>query len=129
MPKLGDKPVNEITAGDTLEVVSPIWHTKAETARRTKQRILAICRWAVAHGHRTEDPTPAVTAALSKSKATREHQRALPYDHVSDAPATVRASRAWWATKAAFEFLTLTAARSGEVRGARWEEVEFEAAV
>ena len=82
-------------------------------------------KWAIAKGHRGDNPAgEAIGAALPKTGAKREHFRALPHDRVSDALARIRESGAWWATRAAFEFLVLTAARSGEVRGARWEEVE-----
>ena len=65
----------------------------------------------------------AIAAALPKNGHGRKHHRAVAYAAVSGALATVRASSgAWWATKAAFEFLTLTAARSGEVRGMRWSK-------
>ena len=120
--------VDAITAADILAVLVPIWHDKHETARKTKQRISAILRWAVTQGHRTDDPTAAVTAALPKTGNGRKHHQALPYTDVNDAIRRVRESGAWWATKLAFEFLVLTAARSGEVRKATWAEIDFEAA-
>ena len=54
----------------------------------------------------------------------RQHQKALPHGKVAEALARVRASKAHRATVLAFEFLVLTACRSGEVRGARWDEVD-----
>ena len=121
---LHSRPVSAITASDVLAVMVPIWTAKAETARKLKGRISTIMKWAIAEGHRTDDPVHAITAALPKTGNGRKHFKALPYAAVSDAVRRVQGSRAWWATKAAFEFLVLTAARSGEVRGARWDEVD-----
>ena len=69
-PTLGALPVSEITPGHVMAVLEPIWNDKRETARRVKQRISAICRWAVAQGHRTDDPAGVVIdAALADSRA------------------------------------------------------------
>ena len=125
---LGRMRVNEITTADVLAVLVPIWHTKHETARRVRQRIGQIMKWAIAEGHRSDNPAgDALGAALPKNSKSKEHHKALPYDRVSAALATVRASGAYVATRLAFEFLVLTAARSGEVRGAKWNEISFDA--
>ena len=127
MPRLGRKPVNQITTADVLAVLVPIWSTKRETARRVRQRIGAIMKWAVAEGYREDNPAgDAIGAALPKNTTPQKHQRALPHDEVGAALRKVRGSKAWPTTKLAFEFLVLTAARSGEVRGARWEEIDLE---
>ena len=129
VPVLGRMTVDRFTSADVLAVVGPIWNTKRETARRVRQRIGAICKWAIAEGHRTDNPAgDALGAALPKNGATKTHHRALPYAAVSGALRVVAGSGAWWTTKSAFRFLVLTAARSGEVRGMRWAEVDFEAA-
>ena len=123
-PRIGSKRVHEITSGDVLRVLTPIWHTKTETARRVKGRISTIMKWAIAQEYRDDDPAgDAVAAALPKKAGRREHHRALPHAEVGAAVRTVRESGASPATKLAFEFLVLTAARSGEVREARWHEV------
>ena len=129
-PRLGRKSVAEITASDVLAVLTHdgFWNAKRESAKRVRQRISTIMDWAAAQGYRKDNPCHALKAALPKTGHQRQHRRALPYAAVHGALAKVRASGAWWATKAAFEFLVLTAARSGEVRGARWDEIEFEAA-
>ena len=118
------KTVDRIGAGDVLAVVGPVWNVKRETARRVKQRISKVMQWAIAEGHRADNPVDAIGAALPKNGNHRKHHRALPYAAVSGALATVRTSGAWWATKAALELLVLTATRSGEVRGMRWDEVD-----
>ena len=121
------KPVDAIGPGDVLAVLTPIWNEKRETARRVRQRIGAIMRWSIAEGHRKDNPVDAIGAALPKNGNHRRHHRAVPYERVGGAIAVVRASRAYIHTKLAFEFLVLTAARSGEVRGARWSEIDCDA--
>ena len=81
-------------------------------------------RGAVAHGYRTDNPS-APYRLLPKRRPKQTHNRDLPWADVPTAIATTRASKAWLATKLAFEFLVLTAARSGEVRGATWDEVDL----
>jgi len=72
-PLLGSKRMHEITAGDVLRVLKPIWSTKSETARRVKGRISTVMRWAIAEGYRTDNPAgDAVTAALPRKGAVQE---------------------------------------------------------
>ena len=129
-PSIGMLPVSEITPGHVMAVLQPIWNEKRETARRVKQRISAICRWAVAQGHRTDDPAGIVIdAALPRNGVKRRHMPALPYDEVAACIAKVKASkRATASSKLALEFLVLTAARSSEVRKATWQEMDVEGA-
>lgn len=129
MPRLGAKGVDEITTADVMEVLLPIWSSKPETARRVRQRIGTIMKWAVAQGYRESNPAgDAIGSALPRHGKNREHFRALPHAEVGAALEAIRASRAWPATKLAFEFLVLTAARSGEVRHAMWQEMDLGAA-
>ena len=124
-PKLGKLTVDKITTAHVLSALMPIWNEKRETAQRVRQRIGAVMKWAIAEGHRDDNPAgDAIAQALPRNSAPKVHHRALPYGEVAAALATVRESGAWWATKAAFEFLVLTASRSGEVRGARWDEID-----
>ena len=128
MWRLGEMPVNRIGTADVMAVLLPIWAEKRETARRVRQRISAVMRWAVAQGYREDNPGgDAIGAALPKTGVRTRHQPALPYTEVRGAMERVRASRAYPTTVLAFEFLVLTACRSGEVRGARWEEMDLEA--
>ncbi len=129
VPRLGKLSVGDISTADIMAVLLPIWNEKPETARRVRQRIGAIMKWAVAQGHRLDNPAgDALGAALPKTSVAKKHHRALPHTKVADAIATLRESRAHWATVAALEFLILTASRSGEVRKARWEEVDLDTA-
>ena len=129
-PSIGELPVSEITPGHVMAVLMPIWNVKRETARRVKQRISAICRWAVAQGYRTDDPAGIVVdAALPRNTIKRRPMPALPYEEVADCIAKVKASRgASASSKLALEFLVLTAARSAEVRKATWDEIDIEGA-
>ena len=127
VPKLGGRPVNRINTADVMAVLLPIWNEKRVTARRVRQRIGAVMRWAVAQGYREDNPAgDAIGAALPKNGFRPLHLPALPYAEVAGAIEIVRASGAYPATVLAFEFLVLTACRSGEVRGARWEEMDLE---
>ncbi len=127
LPALGQKPVDQITTGDVLGVLLPIWSTKRETARRVRGRIGAVMKWAVAQGYRQDNPAgDAIGAALPKTAPPKQHHRAIPHHQVAAAVAAVRATEALWSTKAAFEFLVLTATRSGEARGARWSEMDLD---
>ena len=127
MPKLGRRPVDRITAADVMAVLVPIWNEKRVTARKVRQRIGAVMRWAVAQGYREDNPAgDAIGAALPKKGVRPRHLAALPYGEVAGAVATVRGSGADPATVLAFEFLVLTACRSAEVRGARWKEMDLE---
>ena len=125
-PFIGTKPISTITSADVLSALSPIWNTHPETARRLKQRIGTVMKWAVAKGWRTDNPADAVGQALPKHDRSKvKHRQALPYDKVADAIRKVRDSEAGIATKLAFEFLVLTATRSGEAREAVWSEVDL----
>ncbi len=129
MPRLGRKGIDEITTADVMAVLIPHWHTRTETMRRVRQRIGAVMKWAVAQGHRGDNPAgDAIAAALPKGGSVRRHQRALPFREVGAALARVRTSNAYRPAVLAFEFLVLTACRSGEVRFATWDEIDFASA-
>ena len=125
-PRFGDKPINTVTSRDVVSVLEPIWTEKRETARRVRQRIGKIMKWAVAQEFRHDNPAgEAITEALPKDSSPAGHHRALPHAEVGAALRAIRESDAWTATKLCFEFLVLTAARSGEAREATWNEVDL----
>lgn len=126
-PRIGKTKVGDVTTADVLAVLSPIWNEKRETARRIKQRIGMVMKWAVAKGWRQDDPSLAITQALPKDKQDKEHRKALHYAEVAECMKAVEASRAGHVTKLAFRLLVLTASRSGEVRLARWGQVDWKA--
>lgn len=124
-PTLGNYKIGEITTADVLAVLTPIWLTKQETARRVRQRIGAVMKWAIAQGWRQDNPAQNIEQALPKQTKAVKHRKALPYADVADCIEVVKASGAGRTTKLALEFLILTAARSGEVREAVWDEIEL----
>ena len=127
-PHLGDMSVDEVTSADIMTTLKPLWTSKHATARKVRQRISTVMRWAVAQGYRNDNPAgDAVTAALPKRPAPVEHRRAIPHGEVAAALATVRGSGAWAGLKLAFEFLVLTAMRSTEVRLSTWGEIDLAA--
>ena len=86
-------------------------------------------KWAVAQGYRDDNPAgDAISAALPKTAVRKLHMRALPRAEVGAALARVKGSGAYLGTMLAFEFLVLAAARSGEVRNARWEQIDRDGA-
>ena len=126
MKRLGRLRVDEVKPADVMAVLLPIWSSKRETARQVRQRIGAVCKWAVAQGYRDDNPAgDALGAALPKNGKAAEHHRSLSHGEVAAAIRVVSASDAWIYTKLAFEFLVLSAARSGEVRLATWDEIDL----
>ena len=122
--RIGEIPVSQVTSADVLEILAPIWHTKATTARKLRQRIRTVLEWAVAMDFRTDNPCDRLGPVLGAQDAVVQHMRALPHREVASALETVRASEGMPVVKLVFEFLVLTAARWGEVRGAEWAEID-----
>ena len=127
LPLLGDYQVDQITSADVLDVLLPIWNKKRETATRVRQRIKAIMHWAISQGYRNDNPAgPAISGVLPKTAQVKKHHAYLHYSEVADAIRTVQQSGAQLASVLAFEFLVLTATRSGEVRLATWDEINLD---
>ncbi|MFG1340918.1 tyrosine-type recombinase/integrase [Xanthobacter autotrophicus] len=127
-----DTAVDQITTEDVLAILSPIWSEKNETASRVRGRIEAVLDAAKAKGLRSGENPARWKGHLAltlpkRQKLQRGHHEALPY---GDVPAFVKRLRLVRGMSAfALEFVILTAARSGEVRGARWGEVDLGARV
>ena len=127
MPTLGKMPIDRIGRVEVLRVLTPIWATRPETARRVRQRMRTVFRWAMAHGFMETNPAgEAIDGALPSMLKVKSHFRALPYQEVGSALETVEASQASTPAKLCFRFLVLTAARSGEARGATWDEIDLQ---
>lgn len=128
-PLIGALPVNAIGTPEVLKVLTPIWLTKPETARRVRQRLKTVLEWARAAGHRSgENPVDLIGDALPKaSKANVEHHAALPFAEVGAFVRALRAGQSEPVTKLAFELLILTASRTIEIRRAKWEQFDWEA--
>jgi integrase len=132
-PVIGQLLVRDVALPHILKVLEPIWHTKTETASRLRGRIESVLDWATAREYRTGS-NPAQwkgrldTLLAGPSKITKtNHHRALPYADMPDFMATLREQSGTGAK--ALEFTILTAARSGEVRGAKWAEFDLTSGV
>ena len=131
-PVIGDLPVAEVATSHVLQILEPIWKTKAETASRVRGRMETILDTAKARGYR-EGENPArwrghIALILpARSRLTRGHHKAMPYEAISDFVGALRKRKAVAAL--ALEFTILTAARTGEVIGATWDEVELDKAI
>lgn len=124
-PVIGDYRVDAISTPDILRVLSPIWLTKPETARRVRQRLSTVMDWAKAAGYRTGDnPVDGVARGLPKQSGSDLHHAALPFAEVPSFITKLRASNSSEIAKLAFEFLILTACRTSEVLLARWDEID-----
>ena len=132
-PKFGKVPVADVTVAHVREALDPIWTTKTETAMRVRGRIEQILDYAHAMDLRNGD-NPArwrgrLALCLPAPSRVRSvtHHAALPYAAVGDFIAKLREHEGLAAK--ALEFAILTAARTGEVIGAKWSEVDFQAAL
>ena len=125
-PVIGSVKLDRIGREDVLRVLTPIWTARPETARRVRQRVRTILKWGMAHGFIENNPAgEAIDGALAPMpKIINGHLRALPYVEVPEAVEAIRAGRASIAAKLCIEWAILTAARSGEARGARWSEID-----
>lgn len=126
-PMIGEIAVNAVDAAAVRDVLVAIWLSKPETARRVRQRINTVMDWAVANGY-CERPLlmAVVNKSLPKAKVKAKHHAALPYDAIAAFIEMLRTRES--VGRLAFELLILTATRSGEVRGACWNEFDIDAA-
>ena len=125
-PRLGKLTVSEVTSADVVETLRKVWHERPATARRVRQRISTVMEYAVALNYRDDNPCSRIGPILGPQQDLVRHMPALRHRDVAATVETVRASGAAPVVKLAFEFLVLTAARSGEVRGAEWAEIDTE---
>jgi integrase len=130
-PVFGDLPAQAIDVGLVMKAVEPIWATKPETASRVRGRIESVLDWAAARGFR-QGENPArwrghLEKLLPKKTKVRRvgHHAALPFAEIGTFMAELRKQEGVAAR--AFEFGILTAARTGEVIGAQWAEIDLEA--
>ena len=108
-------------------VADDFWNHKRETAKKVRRRISTTMKWVVAQGFRNDNPAGEVLgAALPRNSKAVEHYAAVSHAEVANAIVVIRASSATISTKLALEFLILTACRSGEVRGAKWSEIDLD---
>ena len=126
IPIIGSVRIDRLGCEDVLKIVTPLWTKRPETARRLRQKMRTTFEWAQANGFIETNPAgEMINGALPKQRAVKEHFRALPYQDIAGTLETIERSGMTTA-KLAFRFLVLTAARSGEVRGATWDEIDLE---
>lgn len=133
LPVVGDMLVQDIKLQDILNILTPIWTDKTETATKLRERVEKILTYAIVHGHRSE-PNPAVwkgnLQAVLPSPARISKSRNFPAIAVADA-------KRWWhesqnrvgVSARALQFQALTASRTGLVRFASWDEIDLDAQV
>lgn len=127
-PNLGDRLVSEIEGPLIRDVLAPIWLAKPETARRVRQRIGTVLDWSYARGFRaTEAPMRSLSKGLPRQPKKDNHFAALPYSSIPDFLRKLGERES--VGRVALEALILTAARSGEIRGATWSELDLETAL
>jgi integrase len=125
-PKIGHMTVADISPPDVLRIIEPLWKTKKVTASRVRQRIERVLDYATTRQYRSGDnPAARVIDALPKQKNGKEHHAALPYAELPIFMGQLRARDSLAAR--ALEFAILTAARTGEVLGATWDEIDLDA--
>lgn len=128
-PIFGDIAVSDVDTDLVLKAIEPIWISKAETASRVRQRIETVLDWARARGY-AEGENPArlrghldnILAKTAKVKRVKHHP-AVPYKQISEFMEQLRERKG--SSALALEFMILTAARTGEIRGAKWEEINL----
>lgn len=124
-PKLGSMAIDQIGTPQVIDALSPIWQSTPETARRVRQRIGAVLDWAFAREYRLNQvPMAAVTLGLGPQREKAGRFAAVPYSEMASIIANIRRTESFG--RLALEFLILTAARSGEVRGMTWAEVDLD---
>lgn len=127
-PVIGNRSVAELKAADFANALRPIWLDKPETASRVRQRCDTVMKWCAAQDFIIASPVGVVSKLLARQPAKRErveHHPALPWKEIPSFYQTVLRSGKPSVGKQALEFLVLTAARSGEVRGMTWEEIDW----
>ena len=126
-PAFGQTPVDRIRRSDVMAVLETVWTAKPAVGRKLKQALSRVFVYALARDWVTFTPVDAaVSQALPRTPATREHFRSLPYQEVADALNQVDGSTAGPSVKLCFRWLVLTASRSGEARNARWQDIDLQ---
>ena len=131
-PKIGDVPVADVTTGQVIDVLTPIWFDKPETAKRVLQRIETVFKSAIVRGIRVRaSPCVGVAAELGTKHREVTHHASLEWVRVPAFISLLRndGGRRRMVTALALEYLILTATRSGETRGADWSEIDLVSAI
>ncbi len=125
-PVIGNVPINEVSREDVLNILMPLWIEKPNLARKTRQRMSAVFKLAMAYGYiEINLAGEAIDGALPKQNTQKSHHRALPYSRIPKMLEAVLKADANMTVMAAMCWLTLTACRSSEARNARWGEIDL----
>ncbi len=124
-PTIGALRLDQVTRGDVLAVLTPIWTATPETARRVRQRIRSVLKFAQAHGWIEHNPAgEAIDGALpAMPRIVRGHLRSLPHAEVG---AALEGLAGLSPANLCLQFVIMTACRSGEARGVTWDEIRGE---
>jgi integrase len=131
-PQIGNRRVDELRPVDFADALRPIWLTKPETASRVKQRCDKVMKWCAARGYIVASPLPVVDNLLPKQPGKRErviHHPAVPWGDLPDFFRSEFCEKQPTTGRNMLELLILTAARSGEIRGMNWSEIDLSNAV
>ena len=125
-PTIGKLPISQVTSADILRVLTPIWNTKGDTAKKIKQRLRMIIKWARAQGYfQGDDPVELAEQALPKQLKSDDHHKSLEFEKLPEMISNLRKSKISLPTKLALEFTILSACRTNEVLNAKWEEIDL----
>ena len=125
-PTIGKLPISQVTSADILRVLTPIWNTKGDTAKKIKQRLRMIIKWARAQGYfQGDDPVELAEQALPKQLKSDDHHKSLEFEKLPEMITNLRKSKISLPTKLALEFTILSACRTSEVLNAKWEEIDL----
>ena len=125
-PTIGKLPISQVTSADILRVLTPIWNTKGDTAKKIKQRLRMIIKWARAQGFfQGDDPVELAEQALPKQLKSDDHHKSLEFEKLPEMISNLRKSKISLPTKLALEFTILSACRTSEVLNAKWEEIDL----
>ena len=125
-PVFGDTPINLIRRGDVLDVLEGLWTSKPAAAKKLRQRVRSVFDYALDREYIEVNPAAHFTRASLPPTGNGTHFRALPYQEVSEALTTISSSSSSLAVRLCLKWLVLTAARSGEARNARWQDMDIQ---
>ncbi len=129
-PHFGELPVGEIGTSEVLRALEPIWHSKTETASRVRGRVEKVLAWATVRGFRNGDNPARWTGHLKEALPARSrisavsHHAALPHADIPHFMSVLSAREG--SSARALEYTIICAARTSEVTGARWDEIDLE---
>ena len=126
---LGSTPVSEVTPRDILDLITPMWHEKTQTARDLRSKLSIVMEWSITEGSPNSNSNPArpgVTGSLGKQEPVAHH-KSLPPSELGSTLARIRDSDAWWAIEILPHlYIAFTGVRNGEARRATWDEIDLD---